>query len=85
MSILARDDMVVLGGLAAATIACVIAMAAQAMARSRVIGAGVAISEKNGGHGTWTISKRSNCFIAIMTPPTRAGWTTSTTYSQKIS
>jgi predicted ester cyclase len=35
------------------------------MDRSRVIGAGVAISEKNGGHGTWTISKRSDCFIAI--------------------
>jgi hypothetical protein len=49
MSIPARDDMVVPGGLAAATIACVISMAAQrAMDRSRVIGAGVALSDENG-------------------------------------
>ena len=50
MSIPARDDMVVPGGLAAATIACVISMAAQrAMDRSRVMGAGAPISDENGG------------------------------------
>ena len=50
MSIPARDDMVGPGGRAAATIAYVISNGrAGAMDRSRVIGAGVAISDENGG------------------------------------